>query len=167
MPKISIFQRKLADSEIMLLLSQSPFFPDVGLYAKKTWEGFQNPFIILKDDKFIGVCVVIPLENWLKLGPVIILKEFQGKGYGKRLLSRVVERYRANNLYIGSSNKKVGHIVKGLNFRKISYMGLPGEIKVFLLRQFWERLNLNFIKDAIPKLFRKSGRYRYFIRPAG
>ncbi len=160
-----IKKRKLADKEIDILISEMRDFPDIGLYTKNQWKSFQHVYIAENNNHFIGVCMVISLNKWFKIGPVIILKSYQGKGYGKQLLQFVVRKLKDNNLYIGSSNIRVGKIMESLKFHSINtFIDLPREIKVYLIKHFFQRISWEFLFDAIPKIFRKSGKYRYFVK---
>jgi hypothetical protein len=162
---LSISKRKLTDSEIDLVVNEMRDFPDVGLYTKNQWNKFEHSFIAMKEKDFIGVCVTIPLLNWIKIGPVIILKTYQGKGNGRQLLTQVISDNSHSNLYIGSSNRKVGTIVESLKFQRVnSFFQLPSEIKIYVVKHFFQRINYEFLLDSFPKLFKKSGEYKYFIK---
>ncbi len=162
---MKITKRKLTDKEIDILIEEMRNFPDVGLYTKNQWKSFQNIYIAGNNDHFIGVCVVISLKKWVKIGPVIILKSFQGKGYGRQLLQFVVSILKDKNLYIGSSNIRVGKIMERLKFQRINtFIDLPREIKVYLVKHFFQRINWEYLFDAVPKIFKKSGKYRYFVK---
>lgn len=160
-----ITERRLTESEIDELIKEMRHFPDVGLYTKNQWKGFKHIFIADENNHLIGVCVVIQLNKWVKIGPVIILKNYQGKGYGKEVLKFVTEKYKDNNIYIGSSNQRVQMIMESLKFRKVSnFLNLSTEIKLYLIKHFFSRINWDFMVDSIPKLFKKSGKYIYLVK---
>ncbi|MBI3379713.1 GNAT family N-acetyltransferase [Candidatus Gottesmanbacteria bacterium] len=106
------------------------------------------------------------LYNSFHIGAIVILDKYQGKGYGKRLLAKVANDFSNQNLYIGSSNEIVGNIVTKLGFRKVSnFSKLPGEIKIYLVKYFLERLDVSFLLDALRKsLYLKRGKYLYFVK---
>jgi hypothetical protein len=67
------------------------------------------------------------------MGPLIILRKYQKKGYGKQLLAYVTNEYPTEQLYIGSSNPAVKHMTCSLGFKEIlSFRKLPMEIKITL-----------------------------------
>lgn len=161
----TIIRRTLTDSEIEIIVAEMKCFPDVGLYTRDQWKKFGRVFIIEDRNIFIGVCVVIPLKTWVKIGPIIISKSHQGRGFGKTLLTHIEQSFKDKNIYIGSSNKKVGHIMEDLHFQKINaFYKLPWEIQWYLIKHFFQRINGEFLSDAIPKIFHKSGNYRYFVK---
>lgn len=156
----------LTDTEIALLIEQMKNFPHVGLLSHEMWRKFDYVYVTRSNNRLIGACAVVKLHNWIKIGPVIILSKYHNKGYGKKLLTKIVNDFRRHNLYIGSSNPAVIKIVRLLGFKKINnFFKLPKEIKVYLIKYFLERLNINFLLDDIrKKLFLKRGNYSYFIR---
>lgn len=164
--KIDISKQELKDEEIEILMHEMKSFPNVGMVPKDMWRQFGNVFVITRNRSLIGVCVVILLKNWVKLGPFIIRNKFQGKGYGKILLTHVVSDLKNKNLYIGSSNSVVGNIVQKLRFRSVkSFFQLPLEIKLYLLKYLFGRLNIGFLLDYFRKRFLiRKGKYQYYIR---
>lgn len=164
--KYSITKRGLTVNEIALLIAEMRDFPDIGMLRANLWREFSHVFILQENHTFAGVCVAIPLEQWVKIGPVIVLKRFQGKGYGRALLSFITNHYRTTNIYIGSSNRKVAHILGSLGYRTVSFFQLAKIIQRYLLIYIFKRIDRHFIIDAIKKLiFHKRDRYRYFIKP--
>lgn len=162
---MKITKRKLTDMEIDILVLEMRNFPDVGLYTKNQWKSFTDIYIATNNYQIIGVCVVIPIKKWIKIGPVIILQAYQEKGYGKQLLQFIVSKLKDKNLYIGSSNVRVEKIMEKLKFERVNtFVNLPGEIKIYLVKHFFQRISWEYLFDAIPKIFQKSGKYRYFVK---
>lgn len=140
--------------------------PHVGLLTYNMWRKFNCVYVMRLSDKLVGVCAVVKLKNWVKIGPVIILSKYQGKGYGKKLLSKVITDFPDKNLYIGSSSPAVISIVKRLGFTRMkNFFGLPRKIKIYLVKYFLERLNLGFaVDDFRKKSFLHRDGYSYFVR---
>ena len=168
MNSLIIRERLLSDEEQQQIAKQSRTFVHLGTINPDVLQKLQNvnKFYIAEYKKdFVGFCMVVKLKKWNKIGPVIILEKFQGKGYGKRLLAEVVSRNSQYNLYIGSSHPKICQIVLGLGFKGVdSYWRLPNEIKVYIIRYFFERLNTHFIIDSLKKMVKSKSRYQYFLR---
>ncbi len=164
---MNISKEKLTIQEINLLYEESKKSPDIGLINEKVWKQFKNIFILKNGKELIGVCVAVELKKWVKLGPIIIVGRYQGKGYGRLILTHVVKYYRNINLYIGSSNLKVVKIIRSLKFRKIGgFLSLPKEVRFYILfTYFIQRFSFEYVIDAFKKLLTyKREKYHYFLK---
>lgn len=163
---LRITQRKLIPMEIEKIVSQMKRFPHVGFIDKKGWNSFGRVFVTMKENKLVGVCATFQLQNWVKIGPLLILEEFQNKRYGRTIFNFVVNYYKKMDLYVGSSNPKVWKMTKDLKFKKVNSIAkLPREIKIYLIRYFLDRLSISFFIDAIrKKLVLRNRSYCYFLR---
>ncbi len=86
------------------------------------------------------------MKDWVKLGPLVFLKKFHGKGYGKILLNKIVNDYSNKNIFITSSNIAVQKIIGRLGFDEInSYFKLPAPILLFLIKQLYEHIHWKMI----------------------
>lgn len=161
---LSISNRKLNRSERELLEKESRKFPDIALIEEKVWRRWNKIYVAMENNKFVGVCVVIQLRDWKKIGPLLILEKYQNRRYGKLLISHVVNEHQNTNIYIGSSNPKVWQMAQDLKFKKVNNVWrLPTEIIIFLVNNFFQRLSLEFLLDAIQKpIIRRK--YYYFLK---
>lgn len=163
--KYSITKRGLTVNEIALLIAEMRDFPDIGMLRSNLWREFSHVFILHENHTFAGVCVAIPLEQWVKIGPIIVRKQFQGKGCGRKLLTFITRHYRTTNIYVGSSNQKLAHILGSLGYRTVSFFSLPNIIRQYLLMYLLKRIDKAFLVDALKKvIFYKRGKYQYFIK---
>lgn len=154
--------RELTDDEIKLLVVESKKSFHLTLITKRKWKSFGSIYVLEDKNAFVGVCVVIHLKDIYKLGPVIVLRKYQGKGYGKILLKRVVADFEGKKLYIGSSNPKMSRIISSLGFKKLSSLWkLSLSVKAYLLHYIVESLNPAFVIDFLKKKF--SGRPSYIF----
>lgn len=85
--KLYIAKRQLYTDERAQLATATISFPNIGFISKDLWTYFKTVYVATTGKNFIGVCVVIPLHGWIKLGPMVILKKYHGQGYGKELLN--------------------------------------------------------------------------------
>lgn len=165
---ISIKRRRLTESEITQLMQDNRLFSHVAYVSRARWRRFSDLYIIEVDQNFAGVCAVYTFGHWVKLGPVELLKRYHGKGLGKRLLKNIIDDNKHVSLFIASSNPTVQHIIETLGFQKIpNFISLPKKIKLFLLRQTIEHLNIPFFYEGIRKgffLLRKDT--KYYIKAA-
>lgn len=163
--KVVIKQRKLREDEIELLIEESRKFPDLGLIKRKLWNEFDSIYVVTKNNKLVGICSITSLKKWIKIGPLIVIEQFQGRSYGKLLLTRVVEDHKNKNIYIGSSNEAVWKMAKELNFQERNgFINLPNVIKTYLVKYFLDRIDFDFIFDGIRKRLKNKNKYRYFLK---
>ena len=166
MMKNTIAHRHLTDEERRTLAEVTHAFPHIGFISEAMWKKFGACYVITVDDKFAGVCAMVPLRSWLKLGPLIILEEFQGQGLGKQLIQHIVTQHAEEKLYIGSSNPAVANIVEKFHFYKEPrWFRLPRELQLYQITYFLERLSPTFLLDALRKQTQgKKGQYFFFYR---
>lgn len=162
---ISISKRKLKGEEIDLFINEIKNFPNPVAPKRRQWEVFDPVYILSKDSELIGICSVTRLKKWVKLGPFVILRKYQGKGYGKTIIEAMVKDYSNDNLFIGSRNPHVGKIAADLGFKEVNKLDLPDKIKSYLVRNMLDNLSVNFIKELIRKKSIKEGKYRCFLKP--
>jgi len=162
---MKIVRRKLEDQEIKSLIADTKSFPDLTYVSKSRWQSFASPYVLEIDNSFAGVCIIYELTNLVKIGPLVILKKYQGKGYGKILMKKVIDDNNDKNLYIGSSCPILSKIVIGFGFKKVTVFSLPKEIKLFLIKQLFDYLSFNLITEAVRKrLNLKRGKYGFFVK---
>jgi GNAT superfamily N-acetyltransferase len=129
-------------------------FPNLAYVSPSRWQHFKKPYCLLIGDQLAGVCQVYEFNNWIKLGPLVLLAKHHGKGLGKILLGKIIDDHTRTNIFIASSNPAVIHIVESLGFQRIShYFLLPQEVKLFLFKQLIEHVNITFVREGIRKKF--------------
>lgn len=159
-----IKRRKLTNKEVDLLIHDTKFFPSLIYVSKKRWLGFKNPYIIEEGNNFVGVCMIYELKDWIKIGPLIVLKKYQGKGFGKKLLYQIVKDYKNKNIFITSSNPNVKKILDKFNFIYVnSYFSLPLKMRLFLIKQLYEHISLNMLIEFIRKKLISNDEKRYYF----
>ena len=147
---ISIIQRKLTDLEIAELVKETKLFPDLVYISPNRWNRFAKPYCLLVDNQFTGVCVVYRHNDWIKIGPFVMLQRYHGKGLGKMLLQHISQNNRNKSLFITSSNPAVQHTVKSLGFCRISSVfSIPKHLLLLLAFQALEYLNIHLISEGI------------------
>lgn len=163
---LKIYRRQLKNDEIDLLVTQMKKSPHVGLLSKKLWQKLDCVYAARMNNYLVGACVLYKLKNWIKIGPIVVLDKFQGKGYGKKLITKIVDDYPNINLFISSSNPIVVHIVQDLGFKKLkNFFALPREIKIYFAKYFLERLSVEFlIDDFRKKIPFRLGKYSFFCK---
>lgn len=164
---VAIKKRLLNDKETLLFSHETQQSKDIGYISPQIFKDFPIVYVAEAKEKLAGILVAIPLSKWIKLGPFIILRKYQGKGLGNKLFTYVINKHKMNDLYISSSNSKVCHLAVKNGFSLTSFFHLPWEIKRYLFDYLLQRLNGMFIIDDIIKKIRyHRGTYRYFIKSA-
>ncbi len=165
--KIKIEKRCLDNSEVDALVEEIKKFPNP-LTGKKTWRSLKEVYVLKNDRKLIGVCGVVKLNDWLKLGPLVVFEKYHHQGFGKIIFSSIIKDYPHNNLYVGSRNPLVAKIALGYGFNEISSIWkLPRVIKFYLIKNIIGNLSLGSIKELIRKQSVKEGPYRNFLKRRG
>jgi ribosomal protein S18 acetylase RimI-like enzyme len=160
----SIIQKKLTSLEVAQLIEETRKFPDLIYVSSNHWLKFNNPYCLLVDGQFAGVCVTYDHKDFVKIGPLILLSKFHGKGLGEKILRHVVRKNINKSLLITSSNPAVGKIVQKLGFEKVANIFLLSKnMRWFLANQLTEYLNLHAVKEWIRKriLFQRGKRAFY------
>lgn len=163
---ITFVRRPLSDQEIEKIVQTISHTPTLVYVAPSIWKSFYNPYVVMVNQEFAGVCQIYENGNWAKIGPIILLPNFQGHGVGKQLIARIIVDYRHKKLFLTTTNSILKHIVKGFEFKKIrSFFLLPIPIAIFLIVQFFEYLRAESILAYIQKMNNKSrGEMSFFIR---
>ncbi len=163
---ISIVRRKLTELEITELVENVRIFPNLAYVSPNRWRHFADPYCLLVDGHFAGVCAIYNFKNWVKLGPLVLLQKFHGKGLGKNLLHKIIQDNINTSIFIVSSNPAVQYIVTSCDFQHISsYFSLPLSVQLFLIQQLVEHLNFSFIREGIrKKFFLRRGEIKFYVK---
>lgn len=166
MQGINIVRRPLTETEINLLMEDIKLYPDLIYVKKSRLQGYTNAFVIEEDDCFVGVCGIYEVDDWVKLGPLVFLRKYHGKGYGKLLLTKIVSEYSNANLFISSTNIAVQKIISRLGFKEIAgYLSLPHKMIYFLIGHLYEHIHWKLISEFIRKLIlMKRNSRKFYIK---
>jgi hypothetical protein len=163
--KIQIHHGKLTDTEIHLINNDTRLYPDLTYVSPKLWKTFSKHFILYVNNEFAGVCAIIKLAHWIKIGPFVIRSHFRNKGFGTKLLQDISMAYPNENLYIGSSNPALWKIAIKNRFTQVQLLALPTEVRYYLLTTLLRFINPTFLYEALRKtIVYGKHRYGYFIR---
>ncbi|MBI5619479.1 GNAT family N-acetyltransferase [Candidatus Gottesmanbacteria bacterium] len=165
---VSIKRRSLTESEITRLMQDIRLFPDLAYVSPARWRRLIDPYVLEVDRVFAGACGVYRFDHWIKLGPLVLLKKYHGKGLGKRLLKTIIDDYPAVSVFITSSHPAAQHTVESFGFQQVSsFFSLPKEVKRFLIRQLTEHMNISFLYEAIRKGFSlRKGKRKFYVKLA-
>lgn len=159
-----ISQRPLKPEEIETLIQEIHRTPHITFIGGNAWEQFPLVYVAQRRRQFIGCCAVIPLGNWMKIGPFLIRNTHQGQGYGKQLLTAVINKNITRRLFIATSNPAVRHMVETLGFTQISLSATPPEVKRYLAHFVLTNLSMPLLTAFLRKtLFGKRGKPYCFV----
>ena len=150
---LRIGKRKLREAETGWLVKEIRKYPDITYISPYQWRNFRVIYAAESGKKLAGVCALMFFSDWVKIGPIVVFEQFQGKGIGKKLINKAIEEYKNNNILIASSNKKVKKILGNYHFLKTGILKLPWEIKIFGIKYLIENLNFIFLKEVFRKKF--------------
>lgn len=162
---IRIQKDTLTPDEISILVTELKKFPAIALINQNKWQIFKELYIAREYGNLVGLLAVVHLKHWIKLGPLIVLSQYQGNGIGKQLFKHVVQKYHNENLYIGSYNPAVKHLAQTYGFKETSRLGeIPIEIFCYYIGYYFEQFSWEFFLDNIRKrIFHKSEKYSFFF----
>ena len=166
MLNIKIIRRSLKEREIKHLLEDIKLYPDLVFIKESRFRKYDNAYIIEQDEEFVGLCGIYEMKDWIKLGPLVFLKKYHGKGYGKILLNKIVDDYSNKNIFITSSNIAVQKIISRLDFQEVAgYFSLPLPIILFLFKQLYEHIHWKMITEFFrKKLTMTRNTRKYYIK---
>ncbi len=166
MTNIKITRRPLKEIEIKFLLEDIKSYPDLVFIKESRFRKYDNAYIVEQYKEFVGLCDIYEIKDWVKLGPLVFLKKYHGKGYGKILLNKIVDDYSNKNIFITSSNIAVQKIISRLNFQEVAgYFNLPFPILLFLIKQLCEHIHWKMVTEFFRKKFTMIRNVRkYYIK---
>lgn len=162
--QISIKQHTLTEQEITELIASIKTAPDLAFVDRRNWYRYPNPYCIFVDNEFAGVCCVSETKHFVKLGPLVTLPRFQGKGLGKLLFNTVVEKQKTKSLFIATSCPILQHLTNSAGFIEVPNMfALPLELQKLLIKQLANYLSIPYLLESLrKKLFLKRGKIKFF-----
>jgi GNAT superfamily N-acetyltransferase len=165
MEKAVFTTRFLTDAEVTTLTREVKSFPDLVYVPRRVWQK-HKVHVLSVNGRFAGVIIAYVFEGWVKLGPLVILGKFHGKGLGKALVKHAVDKHRSKNILITSTNPKVGKIAALYGFKKMAgFLSLPLTAKIFLLRQLLDYLRMETVAEVVRKSFAgRRGKRTYFVK---
>lgn len=162
--KVTIQKHTLTEQEITELISSIKTAPDLAFVDRKNWKRYSNPYCIFADNEFAGVCCTAETNHWIKIGPLVTLPKFQGKGLGKLLFNTVVERQKEKSLCVISSCPILQHLTNTAGFAEApNVFTLPMEVQKLLIKQLSQYLSIPYLLEALrKKLILKRGKVRVY-----
>ncbi len=159
--------RAITQSEYSSSRKAIKLFPDLSFLKYSVVQHLTECYVAEIDGVFAGFCGIQYGRGWWKLGPIVVLPEFQKHGVGSALLLHVVEKSKNRPTYFGTSNIKIKEYGRKIGAKEIgSFFSLPWAIKLAAIGFLFEYLSLQFLWESLRKFFRYGrGKYTYFLLP--
>jgi len=163
---ISIQKHTLTENEITELIASIKTAPDLAFVNRQNWKRYPNPYCVFVDKEFAGVYCIAETEHWIKIGPLVTLPRFQGKGLGKLLFNTVIEKQKIKSLCVISSCPILQHLTNSAGFTEVpNIFALPRELQKLLMKQLANYLSIPYLLESIrKKLILKRGKVRMYIK---
>lgn len=100
MKNIQIKKRILTNREIQILIKEVEKFSAPFYVKEKVWKSFKDCYILMISKKFAGVFIIDKFNNWIKLGPFVILRKFHGKGLGTKIFQYLLKDNKSKKLFL-------------------------------------------------------------------
>ncbi|MEA2056509.1 MAG: GNAT family N-acetyltransferase [Patescibacteria group bacterium] len=163
---MKLIQRALTKEETLSLHQTIKESKHIISFPPEKWLSFQNVYIAENNQgNFVGACIISRTGPYYKLGPLAIIKEHQGKSYGKKIIEKIIKKYPQRKYVVGSSNPKVVSIVDHFGFKKVKHRQIFLSIGLYLFKYFLSVMSVSYLIEAIKKnLLQKRGKYRIFLK---
>ncbi len=166
MQKIRIIIRRLSSKEIDSLINEIKLFPHLTYVSRNNFQNAKTIYVLEIDNKLAGICVVYVDRNWVKLGPLVFLNKYQGRGLATNLIFEILKLNSDKNIIVVSSNPKVKNILRKFGFIKAkSFISLEREVKIILLKQLITYSGIRIYLESIRKrIYMKRGSICFYIK---
>jgi hypothetical protein len=148
-----IEKRKLNTDEIDQLITEVKKVPQLIAGDRKRWQKFNMAYIAYNDKEFIGICEIVVLHNWIKLGPFVVMEKYRGNGYGKFIMNQILKDYQGHNIFIGSPTPAVWAIARSNKFKEVNFLNVSWVVQKYLIKNTIESCRRGIIGEFIRKIF--------------
>lgn len=140
-------------------------FPDLSFLKFTVVQHLSECYVAEVNGRFAGFCGIQYGFGWWKLGPIVVLPEYQKSGVGSALLHKVVEVSSKRPTYFGTSNTQVKEFGKSIGAREIgNFLQLPFAIKLAAAYFLLEYMSPYYLWESMRKYVRYGrGTYTYFL----
>jgi len=161
---------KLSDEEIVELTKRITTSYHI-VYIKSSFLKKMKAKKAYVNKQFAGACCVAKIKDRLyKIGPMVVLEDFEGIGIASQLLKEIIEQNKDKDLFIHSSNPAMLKVINKYKFTRVeNFRNIPLEVLTYLLSgHILKNLDLNlvkyFVKKRILKTAPKAENYMYFAK---
>ncbi|NCN28181.1 GNAT family N-acetyltransferase [bacterium] len=139
--KLEIKSQTPTVEDIAQVVTDTKNFPFLTYIGPRTWQSFDRWYSAYVDNSFAGVLAVNRFGDWSKLGPLVVLSKFHGKGVATALIKKAVATEKGN-VYLASANPAVWKIAQKIGMgEKYNWLNLPLSMNLIYLK-----LSLNVIR---------------------
>ena len=154
--KLEIKSQMPSAGDISKIVADTKNFPYLTYVGLRSWRLFDGYYSAYLDGSFAGVLAVNKIGSWVKLGPLVILAKFHGKGVATALIKKalILEKGR---IYLASANPSVWKIAQKLGFQEsFTWITTPLAVKMIYLKMSVRVLLCGDALLFIKEVFRKQ-----------
>ena len=154
--KLEIKSQSPTDEDIVQVVTDTKNFPFLTYIGPRTWQSFDRWYSAYVDNSFAGVLAVNRFGDWSKLGPLVVLSKFHGKGVATALIKKAVATEKGN-VYLASANPAVWKITRKVGMgEKYDWLSLPLPIQIIYLKLSLNVLRCGEFIQFIREMLRKQ-----------
>lgn len=153
--KLEIKSQKPKRDDISQLVKDTKNFPFLTYVGRRTWRSFDGYYAAYVDNSFAGVMTVNKFGGWTKLGPLVVLSKFHGRGVATALVKKAIATEKGN-IYLASANPAVWKIAQNIGMlEKFNWLNLPHPIRLIYLKLSFNVVRcgefIPFVKEMLRK----------------
>ena len=160
---LKITKRKLTLQEAEIISREISHTNNIIGYKAAELTNFPNTFVAISNSKLVGISTYVELKDWIDRKILIILEEYRGQGYGRKLFDYSIAQTRKLNksTYTVTRNPAIVKLLEEKGFKRTNLFRLPPPV---ILHQMKLIFSVYRIKEYLRKLPQiKSGpRFQYF-----
>jgi GNAT superfamily N-acetyltransferase len=166
MRSLIIVRQNLNQQQVAKLINDTWFFPDLVYISSKRWLNYHKPYVIYLNQQFAGACAICEFRDWIKVGPLVLLKKYQGLGIARQLLTQISSEYSQQTIFVSTTNERLQNLLVKFQYKDLgSFWTVPVPMGWFLIYQFFQYLSWPMIGEY----FRKTKYYcrcprKYFVK---
>lgn len=140
---------------IAQVVADTKDFPFLTYIGPRSWRSFDGYYSVYLDHMFAGVLAVNRFGAWVKLGPLVVLTKFHGRGVASALIKKAVATEK-QRIYLASANPKVWRIARNVGMvERFNWLNLPLPIRIIYLKLSLNVLRcgefIPFVKEVLRK----------------
>ncbi|MDP4011888.1 MAG: GNAT family N-acetyltransferase [Candidatus Roizmanbacteria bacterium] len=154
--KLEIKSQIPTAEDIAQVVTDTKNFPFLTYIGPRTWQSFDRWYTAYVDNTFAGVVAINRFGRWAKLGPLVVLSKFHGKGVATSLIKKAVATEKGN-IYLASANPTVWKIARNVGMvKKYNCLNLPLSIQFIYLQLSLNVLRCGEFIQFLKELLRKQ-----------
>lgn len=161
---MKLVRGNLSKQEAILVAREIEDTPYIIKYSTNKLMSYKDSYKLYVENTLVGVFIVEPVGSWVDLKILLVLRDYRGRGYGKKLFDYVFNLYKESGrgLYLCTRNSIISGMATSRGFNQATLFSLPREV-------IWQELLLeaNIFRwvDSLRKarLYPEAGSFIYYV----